>query len=72
MRRFRSILALALLLVFARQARAAANAAESAHLRVQLVFPSRSLQAGKTAPAGLYFKLEPGWHVYWKNAGDSG
>ena len=22
--------------------------------------------------SGLYFKLEPGWHVYWKNAGDSG
>jgi thiol:disulfide interchange protein DsbD len=22
--------------------------------------------------AGLYFKLEPGWHVYWRNAGDSG
>jgi DsbC/DsbD-like thiol-disulfide interchange protein len=21
---------------------------------------------------GLYFKLEPGWHIYWKNAGDSG
>ena len=21
---------------------------------------------------GLYFKLEPGWHVYWKNAGDAG
>ncbi len=21
---------------------------------------------------GLYFKLDPGWHVYWSNAGDSG
>jgi hypothetical protein len=21
---------------------------------------------------GLYFKLEPGWHVYWKNPGDAG
>ena len=22
--------------------------------------------------AGLYFKLEPGWHVYWQNPGDAG
>jgi thiol:disulfide interchange protein DsbD len=22
--------------------------------------------------AGLYFKLEPGWHIYWKNPGDAG
>src|SRR5208282_3073700 len=22
--------------------------------------------------AGLYFKLEPGWHIYWQNPGDSG
>jgi thiol:disulfide interchange protein DsbD len=22
--------------------------------------------------AGLYFKLEPGWHIYWMNAGDAG
>ena len=30
-----------------------------------------SIRAG-TNIAGLYFKLEPGWHIYWKNAGDSG
>jgi len=28
--------------------------------------------AGNPTEAGLYFKLESGWHVYWKNAGDSG
>lgn len=26
----------------------------------------------KMNQAGLYFKLEPGWHVYWKNPGDAG
>ena len=72
MRRFRSILSLVALLVFALSARAASNAADAAHLHVQLVFPHRSLQAGGTMQAGLYFQLEPGWHVYWKNAGDSG
>jgi thiol:disulfide interchange protein DsbD len=30
------------------------------------------LNRGEAAESGLYFKLEPGWHVYWKNAGDAG
>jgi thiol:disulfide interchange protein len=51
---------------------AAPNAADAAHLHVQLVVPSSNLAPGEAAKAGLYFKLEPGWHVYWKNAGDSG
>ncbi len=34
--------------------------------------PNRALSAGGPADAGLYFKLESGWHVYWKNAGDAG
>jgi thiol:disulfide interchange protein DsbD len=27
---------------------------------------------GKSFQAGLYFRLEEGWHIYWQNAGDSG
>jgi thiol:disulfide interchange protein len=46
--------------------------ADVAHLRVQLVMPQAVIHAGGSADIGLYFKLEPGWHVYWKNAGDSG
>jgi len=47
--------------------------ADGAHLRVELLVPGTSLGKGsKPNPAGLYFKLEPGWHIYWKNAGDSG
>jgi len=34
--------------------------------------PPSNLVRGQAAQAGLYFKLEQGWHVYWKNAGDSG
>ncbi|HEX8811934.1 MAG TPA: hypothetical protein VF742_08070, partial [Terracidiphilus sp.] len=49
---------------------AAPSAADAAHLHVQLVVPSSNLEPGKATKAGLYFKLEPGWHVYWKNAGD--
>jgi thiol:disulfide interchange protein DsbD len=72
MRLLRAIFVLTLVLAAAMTARAATSSADVAHLHVQLVFPSSSLNRGESAPAGLYFKLEPGWHVYWKNAGDSG
>jgi thiol:disulfide interchange protein DsbD len=51
---------------------AASPSADVAHLHVQLVLPQTALSPGGSADVGLYFKLEPGWHVYWKNAGDSG
>jgi len=51
---------------------AASNSADAQHVHVQLVFPDRDLHPGDANRAGLYFKLEPGWHVYWSNAGDSG
>jgi len=53
-------------------AHAATDSADAAHIHVQLVVPGQSLQPGAANHAGLYFKLEPGWHIYWKNAGDSG
>ena len=51
---------------------AASSSADVEHLHVQIVVPSSTLPRGAAANAGLYFKLEQGWHVYWKNAGDSG
>ncbi|MGA2675166.1 MAG: protein-disulfide reductase DsbD domain-containing protein [Terracidiphilus sp.] len=51
---------------------AASSTADAAHLRVQLVVPEDQLYPAGNNVAGLYFKLEPGWHIYWKNAGDSG
>ncbi len=52
---------------------AVSNSADGPHVHVQLVAPDPSIGAhGQGAKAGLYFKLEPGWHVYWKNAGDAG
>lgn len=42
------------------------------HLSVQLVIPPAQIYPGQSFTAGLYFKLDPGWHVYWTNAGDSG
>ena len=72
MRRFRLIFALIAVFAAVPLACAASNSADVAHLHVQLVFPDHSLRIGAQNPAGLYFKLEPGWHIYWKNAGDSG
>jgi thiol:disulfide interchange protein len=72
MRILRLIFGLVFLLTAGGFAWGASSSADVAHLHVQLVVPSSSLSQGASAHAGLYFKLEPGWHVYWKNAGDSG
>jgi thiol:disulfide interchange protein DsbD len=60
---------LALLLPLLGHSQATASAP---HLSVQLVVPPAQIYPGQNFTAGLYFKLEPGWHVYWINAGDSG
>ncbi len=72
MRPSRLIFALFFLLAASLSAHAASDSADAAHLHVQILVPATELSRGGTVAAGLYFKLEPGWHVYWKNAGDSG
>jgi thiol:disulfide interchange protein/DsbC/DsbD-like thiol-disulfide interchange protein len=67
--RDRFILLLALLLPCLSHAQARATAP---HLSVRLVVPPAQIYPGQNLTAGLYFKLEQGWHVYWINAGDSG
>lgn len=42
------------------------------HGTVELVSDVQSIQPGATFRVGLLFRLEPGWHIYWKNPGDSG
>jgi len=72
MRLFRLISVLFAGLTVGAAAMAASSSADVAHLHVQLVVPAGALNPGENAEAGLYFKIEPGWHIYWKNAGDSG
>jgi thiol:disulfide interchange protein DsbD len=72
MRRLRLILALFALLGAGLRAQPPSSSADVAHLHVQLVLPQSELYPGGPNKAGLYFKLEPGWHIYWQNAGDSG
>ena len=72
MRRLRIIFAFLFLFAAGLPVLAASSSADAAHLHVQLVVPNAQLNPGEPADAGFYFKLEQGWHVYWKNAGDSG
>ena len=54
-------------------ARAASSSADAPHVRVELLVPEDSLYTNdKLNDAGLHFKLESGWHIYWKNPGDAG
>jgi thiol:disulfide interchange protein DsbD len=72
MRPFRLIFVLFFVLAAGSSARAVSSSADAPHLQVQLVTPDDMIYPGGANRIGLYFKLEPGWHVYWKNAGDSG
>ena len=72
MRLPRLILALLLSPALGVQAQTASSSADGPHVHVQLVVPEAVFMAGTPTQAGLYFKLDQGWHVYWKNAGDSG
>ncbi|MBV8865425.1 MAG: thioredoxin family protein [Acidobacteriaceae bacterium] len=42
------------------------------HGTVDLIPAVSSIRPGSAFQAGLLFRLEPGWHIYWKNPGDSG
>lgn len=42
------------------------------HAKMTLLAEDGALKPGQTAWIGLYFDMEPGWHIYWVNPGDSG
>jgi DsbC/DsbD-like thiol-disulfide interchange protein len=41
-------------------------------VRASLVANSDRIEPGGTVSVGVLFELDPGWHIYWKNPGDSG
>ncbi|HEY1805722.1 MAG TPA: thioredoxin family protein [Terracidiphilus sp.] len=59
-------------LLTAQTANTAGQPVSAQHLSVQLVSKENGVKFLDTIHAGLYFKLDPGWHVYWSNPGDSG
>ena len=42
------------------------------HTRPSLLLESAQARPGQTVLAGLRLVMEPGWHTYWRNGGDSG
>lgn len=69
--RIRTLIPVLCFLLFASLAWSAPSA-NAPHLTVQIAVPAAEIYPGQNFTAGLYFKLDPGWHVYWVNAGDSG
>jgi DsbC/DsbD-like thiol-disulfide interchange protein/cytochrome c biogenesis protein CcdA len=49
----------------------AAEKISAPHVIVTWLAPTK-FEHGKLNPLGIYFQLEPEWHVYWVNPGDSG
>ncbi len=46
--------------------------ARAAHTQAALVLEAGTAQAGETIWAALRLRMDPGWHTYWKNAGEGG
>ena len=51
---------------------AQAESVSTQHARVELISDSASIKPGQDLQLGFRYVLEPGWHLYWINPGDSG
>jgi DsbC/DsbD-like thiol-disulfide interchange protein len=49
-----------------------ARAAEPELVKATLIADTSAIQPGKPFRLGLGLKIEPHWHLYWKNPGDGG
>jgi len=63
--------ALVCLLIFGPRL-SAAQPVRATHATIELVTEPASIAPNHDFLAGLHFVLDPGWHVYWINAGDAG
>ena len=61
-----------IILIFAAASPVRAQAVYDAHTEVELVSGVAAIVAGEPFEAAVRMKMDPGWHVYWKNSGDSG
>ncbi|MEC8067306.1 MAG: thioredoxin family protein [Pseudomonadota bacterium] len=44
----------------------------TAHVQAKIVSKQETLHPTKPFEIGVAFTVDPGWHIYWDNAGDSG
>ena len=51
---------------------ASAAPVKTPHVEAELVAGDTALVPGTATPVALRLKMEPGWHTYWRNPGDSG
>ena len=72
MRLSRLLITTSLLFASGLPALALSSLADAPHVRVELLVLPQVLSRGETVNAGVYFQIEPGWHIYWKNPGDAG
>lgn len=60
------------LLIISSSTSAYAEKVKAAHTEVELIAEVKGYRPGMTFRAGVHFKMDPDWHIYWKNPGDSG
>ncbi|NEP24123.1 protein-disulfide reductase DsbD domain-containing protein [Moorena sp. SIO3I6] len=51
---------------------ASAKPVQTENVEVQLISEVINIQPGTPFWVGLHFNINPGWHTYWRNPGDSG
>src|ERR1035438_7905144 len=47
-------------------------AAQAAHTQARLVLAAATARPGETVLAGVQLRMDPRWHIYWRNPGASG
>lgn len=62
----------AIICLFTAATNAISQQAAAPHARVELLARQTAVMPGSGVQLGIHFILEPGWHVYWINPGDSG
>jgi thiol:disulfide interchange protein len=45
---------------------------DAAHTQARLILSADTARPGDTIMAGIHLKMDPGWHIYWRNPGLSG
>ena len=66
------LLPLAALVLLSASPRASAQSFSNTHAKIRLLSEDGAFKPGQTTWIGLYFDMEPGWHIYWINPGDAG
>ena len=44
----------------------------TSHAKIDLLIEKNEVTTNEDFVVGIKFDIEPGWHIYWKNPGDSG